>query len=449
MLFIRHNLFINTKRNKAFNTNWIMKAIVDCNNFYCSCERLFKPNLKKTPMVVLSNNDGCIISRSDEAKELGIKMAQAFFLSKPILKKFGIAVFSSNYNLYGDLSRRVMETMESILPRNCIEVYSVDEAFVDLSNVPAKDLHNTVMELKERIGKWTGIPVSIGVAPTKTLAKIANRLAKNHKAKSGCMLILDTPGKVDAALKRTPVKEIWGVGKQYAGKLEKFDVNTGLDLKTMPEEWARQHLGGVVGVRLMKELNGIHAIGLEEQLTTKKMVSCTRRFGYSLTDVNQMKEAVAMYVSRAAEKLRRQNSAAQKMTVFVIEKAIDKGDIYKPNGPVELYVNLDIATSNTAELIKSAVTLLEKLYRPGITYEKAGVILSKLLPGTSLQGNFFAPSGTSEQKDLMNKVDNINFSMRNELVKFGSSGIKRPWKMKQEHLSPRYTTRWGDLREVR
>ena len=425
-----------------------MKAIVDCNNFYCSCERLFKPHLKTTPVVVLSNNDGCIISRSDEAKRLGIKMAQAFFLSKPILKQHGITAFSSNYNLYGDLSKRVMETMESMLPANCVEVYSVDEAFVDLSNVPAKDLHNTVKELKERIGRWTGIPVSIGVAPTKTLAKIANRLAKDNKAKSDCMLILDTPGKVNAALMRTPINEIWGIGKKYAAKLERFAVKTGLDLKAMPEEWARQHLGGVVGVRLMKELNGIHAIGLQEQLSTKKMVSCTRRFGHPLTDLSQMKEAVATYVCRAAEKLRRQQGAAKKMTVFVIEKALDTGDIYKPNEPIELHVNLEVATSNTADLIKPAVALLEKLYQQGVIYEKAGVIFSKLVPDAALQSNFFVPGSSAEQKELMSKVDNINFSMRNELVKFGSSGISRPWKMKQEHLTPRYTTRWSDLKEV-
>jgi DNA polymerase V len=425
-----------------------MKAIVDCNNFYCSCERLFKPHLKTTPMVVLSNNDGCIISRSDEAKQLGIKMAQAFFLSKPILKKHGIAAFSSNYNLYGDMSKRVMETMQSILPANCVEVYSVDEAFVDLSHVPVKALHNTVKELKERIGLWTGIPVSIGVAPTKTLAKIANRLAKNHKEKSNCMLILDTPGKIDAALKRTPVGEIWGIGKQYATKLEKFDVKTGLDLKTMPDEWARQHLGGVVGVRLMKELNGIHAIGIVEQLASKKMVSCTRRFGHPLTDLSQMKEAVAMYVSRASEKLRRQQSAAKKMTVFVIEKAADTGDIYKPNEPIELQATLEVASSNTTDLIKPAILLLEKLYQPGVVYEKAGVIFSKLVPDEAIQANFFVEPANAEQKGLMDKIDNINFSMRNELVKFGSSGITRPWKMKQEHLTPKYTTRWKDLKEV-
>jgi DNA polymerase V len=425
-----------------------MKAIVDCNNFYCSCERLFKPHLKTIPVVVLSNNDGCIISRSDEAKKLGIKMAQAYFLSKPLLQQYRITAFSSNYNLYGDMSKRVMDTMQSMFPSTCIEVYSVDEAFVDLSNVPAKDLHATVKELKERIGQWTGIPVSIGVASTKTLAKIANRLAKENKEKSRCMLILDTPGKVDAALKRTPINEIWGVGKQYATKLEKLEVKTAFDLKLMPEEWARQHLGGVVGVRLIRELKGIHAIGFDEQLSTKKMVSCTRRFGHPLTDLHQMKEAVAMYVSRAAEKLRRQQSAARQMTVFVIEKALDKGDIYKPNEPVKREAVLPVATSVTTELIKPAIELLEKLFVKGVAYEKAGVVFSKLVPNESLQANFFAASSTTEQRLLMSKVDNINFSMRNELVKIAASGLQRPWKMKQELLSKRYTTRWIELREV-
>jgi DNA polymerase V len=425
-----------------------MKAIVDCNNFYCSCERLFKPHLKTVPLVVLSNNDGCIISRSDEAKKLGIKMAQAYFLSKPLLKQYNISVFSSNYNLYGDLSKRVMETIQSLFPSNCIEVYSVDEAFVDMTDVPAKKLHNTVKELKERISLWTGIPVSIGVAPTKTLAKIANKLAKDNKGKSDCMLLLDTEGKINAALKRTPVNEIWGVGKQYAAKLQKLDVRTAFDLKLMPEEWARQHLGGVVGVRLMKELKGVHAIGLDEQLLSKKMVSCTRRFGHPLTDLKQMKEAVAMYVSRAAEKLRRQQSATKQVTVFVIEKADNARDIYEPNEPIKREMIMPIATSNTSELIKPAVDLLQQLFKSGVVYEKAGVIFSRLVPDESIQTNFFATPSSGEQRFLMSKVDNINFSMRNEIVKFASSGVERPWKMKQQLLSPKYTTRWLELKTV-
>lgn len=425
-----------------------MKAIVDCNNFYCSCERLFKPHLKTTPVVVLSNNDGCIISRSDEAKKLGIKMAQAYFLSKPALQQHGISVFSSNYNLYGDLSKRVMETLESIVPAHCIEVYSVDEAFVDLSDIPAKDLEQVVTEMRDRVFQWTGIPVSIGVAPTKTLAKIANNLAKDHKEQSKCMLILDTPGKVNAALKRTPVRDIWGVGKQYATKIEKLGITTGYQLKQLPEDWARQHLGGVVGVRLMKELKGIDAIAIEEQLTTKKMVSCTRRFGHPLTDLNQMSEAVATYVSRAAEKLRRQMSAAGQITVFVIEKAFNNGDVYKPNQPVKASIILPLPTSNTNQLITPALGLLQGLFKNGMVYEKAGVIFSGLIPDNAVQSNLFVAPATAQTKALMSKVDNINFSMRDDMVKFASSGLARPWKMKQELLSLRYTSRWNELCEV-
>ncbi len=376
-------------------------------------------------------------------------MAQPYFLSKPQLQQNGITAFSSNYNLYGDLSKRVMETMQSMLPAHCVEVYSVDEAFVDLSEVPLNKLNEVVKEMKERIMHWTGIPVSIGVAPTKTLAKIANRLAKDNKAKSHCMLVLDTAGKVDAALKRTPVDEIWGVGKQYAAKIEKLGYNTAFDLKQVPEDWARTHLGGVVGVRLIKELNGVHAIGLDEQLATKKMVSCTRRFGHPLQQVEPMKEAVAMYVSRAAEKLRRQNSAAKKMTVFVIEKALDKGDVYKPNEPINKVMVLPVATSNTNELIKPALQLLEELYQPGVVYEKAGVIFSNLVPDDSVQQNIFTPSeGTKVSKALMEKIDNINFSMRNEKVKFASSGTNREWKMRQALLTPKYTSRWNELKDV-
>ncbi|MDB5249582.1 MAG: Y-family polymerase [Segetibacter sp.] len=425
-----------------------MKAIIDCNNFYCSCERLFKPRLKNTPVVVLSNNDGCIISRSDEAKKLGIKMAAPYFMVKPFLEKHGVQVFSSNYALYGDLSKRVMETVATILPQNCIEVYSVDEAFLDLGHVAAKELHRVVQQIKETVELWTGIAVSIGVAPTKTLAKIANHLAKDNKEKSNCMLVLDTPGRIAAALKRTPVEEIWGVGRQSAAKLEKLDVKTAYDLKLMPEEWMRQNLGGVVGVRLLHELQGKPSIGIDEQLSIKKMVSCTRRFGHALTELQPIKEAVATYASRAAEKLRRQYAAAKVMSVFVIPKELKRGSIYKPLEPVTTHIKLPVPTSITNELIKHALVLTEQLFEEGTTYEKAGVIFTELVPDSSLQGNFFAPQAKYEQRNLMSMVDNVNFSMRNEKVKFASAGTKKLWKMKQELLSKRYTTRWGELREI-
>lgn len=425
-----------------------MKAIIDCNNFYCSCERLFKPWLKNVPVVVLSNNDGCIISRSDEAKKLGLKMAAPYFMVKPFLEKHGVQTFSSNYALYGDLSKRVMETIATILPENCIEVYSVDEAFLDLSNVPLSELHAVVKKIKDTVELWTGIAVSIGVAPTKTLAKIANRLAKGNKQKSNCMLVLDTSNKIAAALKRTPVDEVWGIGKQFAAKIENLEVRTAYELRLMPEEWIRKNLGGVVGVRLLHELQGQPSIGIDEQLSTKKMVSCTRRFGHPLTDLKPIKEAVATYASRAAEKLRRQQSAVKTINVFVIPKEFKRGKVYKPLEPITTYIKLLVATSITNELIKHALVLVEQIFEEGITYEKAGVIFTDLVPDGLLQGNFFALQARSEQRYLMSQVDNVNFSMRNEKVKFAAAGTAKPWKMKQELLSSRYTTRWNELRLI-
>lgn len=373
-------------------------------------------------------------------------MAAPYFMVKPFLEKHGVHAFSSNYALYGDLSKRVMETIATILPENCIEVYSVDEAFLDLSNVPSSELHAIVKKIKDTVELWTGIAVSIGVAPTKTVSKIANHHAKINKEKSNCMLILDTPNKIAAALKRTPVGEIWGIGKQFAAKIEKLEVRTAYDLRLMPEEWIRKNLGGVVGVRLLHELQGQPSIGIDEQLSTKKMVSCTRRFGHPLTDLKPIKEAVATYASRAAEKLRRQQSAVKTISVFVIPKEFKRGKVYRPLEPITTQIKLPVATSITNELIKHALVLVEQIFEEGITYEKAGVIFTELVPDRLSQGNFFAPQGSSEQRYLMSQVDNVNFSMRNEKVKFAAAGITKPWKMKQELLSSRYTTRWNELR---
>ena len=375
-------------------------------------------------------------------------MAAPYFLSKPFLEENGAVAFSSNYAFYGDMSKRVMETIATILPASCIEVYSVDEAFLDLNHIPLQDLHEVVKKIKDTVELWTGIAVSIGVAPTKTLSKIANNLAKANKAKSNCLLILDTPRKIVAALKRTPVGEIWGIGKQFALKLEKLEVKTAYDLKLMPEEWIRQNLGGVVGVRLLNELKEIPSIVINEQLLSKKMVSCTRRFGGPLNTIQPIKEAVATYTSRAAEKLRRQQSAVKTISVFVIPKYLDRGTIYKPAEPVTTSINLPVATFITNDLIKQAVCLVEKVFIEGETYEKAGVIFSNLVPDNSLQGNFFASQSKPEHRYLMSMIDNINFSMRNEKVKFAAAGVKKLWKMKQELVSPKYTTNWNDLKII-
>lgn len=425
-----------------------MKAIIDCNNFYCSCERLFRPDLKEKPVVVLSNNDGCIISISDEAKKLGIKMATPYFMAKKIIEEREVATFSSNYNLYGDLSRRVMETVRTILPENCVEVYSVDEAFLDMSHIAPLHLYKTASEIKERVELWTGISVSIGVAPTKTLAKVANQLAKKDKQGTKCIMVLESEDKIAAALQKTPVRDVWGVGTRSALKLENIGITDAWQLKHMPEEWCRKNLGGVVGVRLNKELRGEPSIQLEEQLKHKKMITTTRMFGVQVTEINDIKEAVATYVSRAAEKLRRQRSAAKLITVYIVPKEEGEHVKYRHGTLKSAYIILPAATSATDELIKPALRLVDQLYKNGNIYKKAGVILSSLEPDASIQANLFAADAVNNKNRLMNTLDNINFSMRDDIIKFASSGTKKDWKMRQELRSHRYTSRWQELKLI-
>lgn len=427
-----------------------MYAIVDCNNFYCSCERLFKPHLDNKPVVVLSNNDGCIISRSDEAKALGVDMAGPYFMAKPLIKKHDVAVFSSNYNLYGDLSMRVMDTLRAIIGEQNVEVYSVDEAFVDLSIFPTEDLERIARDMRETVEQWTGIKVSIGVAPTKVLAKLANRLSKKNKKETDCVMVLDTEEKIRAGLEKTSVGDIWGVGHQYAKKLkEQWFIDDALQLSKMSEEFGRMHLGGVVGVRLIRELNGIASKDMQDELVTKKMIATTRMFGSPVDNIHDIKEAVATYTSRAAEKLRRQHSAASIISVFVVAKGENHNVTFNRGITHSRYAILPTATAFTNELIKPAVALVDHLYKKGTQYKKAGVMLSGLVPDASIQGNLFVPETKNNGRLLMNMIDNINFSQRDDVLKFAASGTTRDWKMRQELRSPRYTTRWEELYEVR
>ena len=426
-----------------------MKAIVDCNNFYCSCERLFKPHLDNRPVVVLSNNDGCIISRSDEAKKLGVEMAGPYFMAKPLIKKHNVAVFSSNYNLYGDLSWRVMETLRMIVGPKNVEVYSVDEAFLDLSIFPVEDIPSIAWQIRETVEQWTGIKVSVGVAPTKVLAKLANRLSKKNKEKTGCVMVLDTDDKIIDALHKTDVGDIWGVGHQYAKKLkELWCIYDALQLRNMSEEFAHTHLGGVVGVRLIRELKGIPTKEMEDELTTKKMIATTRMFGSPVGNISDIKEAIATYTSRAAEKLRRQKSAAKMISIFVVAKEqnhmIDFRDRYTSD-TLTTSVMLPVATSFTNELIKPAVEMVDKLFTKGVLYKKAGVMLSGIVPDESIQGNLFLSENKNCERKLMDMIDNVNFSQRDDVLKFAASGTTRDWKMRQELRSPRYTTRWNEL----
>jgi len=421
-----------------------MRAIVDCNSFYCSCERLFRPLLDKRPVVVLSNNDGCIISRSDEAKQLGIVMGDPYFKAKDLIERHGVATFSSNYNLYGDLSWRVMECMRLMLPPECVEVYSVDEAFLDLSHMPLTEIPDFCVAVKNRIEQWTGIKVSIGVAPTKVLSKVANRLSKKNKAATRGILILDTEEKISSALQQTAVSDVWGIGRRYAEKLEGMQIKTAFDLRKQNTEWARKILGGVTGVRLLHELQGMPCIGMLEELVTKKMIATTRMFGSDVTELGDIREAVATYTARAAEKLRRQQGATSCISVFLVPKSPPTAGRFRHGPSIGGYTQLSVATDATHELIKPALELTNQLFEKGLTYKKAGVILSGIVPRNSVQGSLFdEPNPKTTQ--LMKMIDNVNFAMRNDVLKFAASGTSRNWKMRQELRSPRYTTRWEEL----
>ncbi|MBN8788783.1 MAG: Y-family DNA polymerase [Terrimonas sp.] len=426
-----------------------LKAIVDCNSFYCSCERLFKPELKTKPVVVLSNNDGCIVSRSDEARRAGVEMAIPYFQAKDLIAKHDIAVFSSNYTLYGDLSWRVMETLRMLAGKDNVEVYSVDEAFVDLPDMTQEAAANYGLYIREIVEQWTGISVSVGIAPTKTLAKAANYLAKKNKQLTRCVTAMVTPEEQRIALRSIRVNNIWGVGRSYADKLINMGITSAWELRNMSEQWANKQLGGVVGTRLVKELRGESCIDMQEQLDTKKMIATTRMFGSPVNDILSIKEAIATYASLAAQKLRRQRCSARTISIFIVPKEEDHAVDFHHGPIISTRTTLPTATSVTNELIKPAVQLVEKIYEEGRFYKKAGVMLSGLEDDKCIQGNLFVPESKNKGRFLMDMMDNINFSMRGDILKFAASGTKRDWKMRQELRSPRFTTRWEEMFEVR
>lgn len=410
---------------------------------------MFLPHLDKKPVVVLSNNDGCIISRSDEAKAFGVQMAGPYFQAKSLIQKHNVATFSSNYNLYGDLSWRVMETLRIMLGKENVEVYSVDECFLNLDEFKEKDLNKLGLQIRETVEEWTGIKVSVGIAPTKVLCKVANHLAKKNKAKTNCVVVLDNPEIIIYALQKTPVGEIWGVGRQYAEKLiNQWGIYDGFQLQCMSEEFGKSQLGGVMGARLIRELKGIVCNEMEEELVKKKMIATTRMFGKPVNDINYIKEAVATYTSRGAEKLRRQQSAASVISVFVVARQEDHNVSFNRGATHSSFVTLPSATSFTNELIKPAVSLVDSLFKKGTFYKKAGVMLSGIVPDDSIQGNLFLPETKNCGRKLMDMIDNINFSQRDDILKFATSGTERNWKMRMEMRSPRYTTRWDELFKV-
>ena len=428
-----------------------VQAIVDCNSFYCSCERLFQPQLQQAPVVVLSNNDGCIVSRSDEAKQLGISMAIPYFQAKELFEKYKVHAFSSNYHLYGDLSWRVMETMRQLVPPGCVEVYSVDEAFLNLDHVSSDSLQDYCISLKKKIETWTGISVSIGVAPNKVLSKVANRLAKKNKLLTSGVVILNDTKTIQAALQKTPVEDIWGIGYSYSEKLKTYGICTAYALSIKDLSWGKRFLGGVVGMKLIRELKGMHSHDMQVPRTHKKMIATTRMFGRPVSKWQEIEEALATYATRTAEKLRRQHSAAYGVSVFLLKKMVAQGEpsYYHHGRQVSGYVKLDNPSNLTPDIIKAVVALGKSLFEQGEIYKKAGVILSDLVPDNALQTNLFVAPADQKRKKLMNMIDNMNAAFRDDILKFGTSGTQKNWKMRSERRSKRYTTRWDELCLVR
>ncbi|RSK49391.1 Y-family DNA polymerase [Hymenobacter rigui] len=439
-----------------------MYGLVDGNNFYVSCERVFQPRLDGRPVVVLSNNDGNVVSRSAEAKQLGIAMGAPFFEVRELLRHHQGQALSSNYALYGDMSRRVMARLAEHVP--AVEIYSIDEAFLDLQGLTTfcGTLDARALRIRQDVLRCTGIPTCVGMAPTKTLAKVANRLAKKYPELQG-ILRLDTESRRERALRALPVEDVWGIGHQYARKLYDHGIRTAWDLSQVGEVWARKHLGGIVGWRLIQELRGQPCQGLlpsEDGTLARQSISCSRSFGHRLTAFDDLWGAVTTYLSRAAEKLRAQHDQAHILTVFLSQ---DRYDTRLPP-PYTRSATLTLpggSTSNTLQLLAYGRRLLEKLYEPGRQYVKAGVVLDGLEPpGRGQQLSLFAPAAEAlipapepgRAQQLMQTLDTLNRQFGRGTVRPAASitaaGQPAPWQGKARHKSQAFTTRLEDLLTV-
>lgn len=419
-------------------------ALVDVNNFYVSCERVFNPKLRNRPVVVLSNNDGCAVARSNEVKALGVPMGAPWFKFKELAKQHGIIAYSSNYALYADMSNRVMSILRQFSPNQ--EVYSIDECFLELTGFARRDLVVYGQDIRKRILQWTGLPVCVGIAATKTLAKLANHCAKKRPEYHGvCNFNSLSPAALDEILASIEIGEIWGVGRRLAPRLQKLGFHTVLDLKRADPETLRQQFS-VVMEKTIRELNGTVCIALEEINPPKKQILSSRSFGVPVTDMAGLSESISLYVSRAAEKLRRQQSYAGSIYVYIRTSPFKEHDRQYSNG---MTVPLPSPTDNTTKLVSVALWALKQLYRPGYHYAKAGIMLGELVPASGIQTDLFSsmqPNAKSER--LMQAMDLINRKMGKESLKVASEGFKRPWKMKQENKSPSYTTRWDEILKI-
>ena len=411
-------------------------ALADCNNFYVSCERVFRPSLEHKPVVVLSNNDGCVISRSNEAKALDIPMGAPYFKYKQLCQDNEVAVFSSNYQLYGDMSNRVMISFKELVPE--VEIYSIDEAFFRLDKIANMDLNRYSQFMAAQIKAWTGIPISIGIGPTKVLAKLANRMAK--KSGSGVFDIRDSKIQEDV-LRKVDVEDIWGIGKRIASRLREYGINNAQQLVNTDSKFIRK-LFGLVGERIVLELRGIACFDLETSPEPRKNICTSRSFGRPVTELNELEEAISDYAAKACEKMRAQGSKACGINIFIQTYWYAKREEYYGNSASDWF---EIPVEDTSLIIKRAKALLVNIFKPDLSYKKVGINLLNLTDKSHIQGNLFLGQDNKTKEQVTTMMDQINKKLGMRTVFFASQGTSREWQMLCDNRSPCYTTQWSDL----
>jgi len=421
-----------------------MYALVDCNNFYASCERVFQPQYNGKPVVILSNNDGCVISRSNEAKDLGVPMGAPEFKIRELIKEKNIKMFSSNYPLYGDLSNRVMKILEGFTPN--VEIYSIDEAFLNFDGMSISDFHHYGLQIKNRVQKWVGIPTCIGFAPTKALSKVANRIAKKFQQRTQGVYVIDTDEKRIKALKWTKIEDVWGIGFRLKKKMIAHNILTAYDFtKPQHEAWIRKQMG-VIGMRLKYELEGKSVLALESIPEQKKSIATTRSFPKQISDFDDLRERVVTFATVCAEKLRKQNSCCHTIIVLLV---IDKHKYQSQKYYFNKAITLPFATNSTLTISNAAISILKELCAgyEGIKFKKAGVIVTELVDENKKQFQLFEEENPKHLA-LMKTMDYLNTKIGDRKVKLATQNLKLTWNMNQNHLSPRYTTRFKEILEI-